>query len=243
MINVDVQTVLTGCVKCDVEVDTSATSKNDDLDDEADDENNIDSHRARIYPMTLGHPFNLRLDWWTDEEAQGQKLKTWTAGQRVTDLLVGYHKKQKGKGKTELKYIPSMREHFADAVKRFPHDWLRESWPITVPMAFSYDSRLSRNNALDQGHVGSSVMAFSPAVDVLTLVGLQRFRPRMIETWTRNVYCTWNQPLSVEIASVVALGLIPQLIHGCFEFPIKPRDAQGRYKLFGHAQPIRRLHV
>ena len=110
-------------------------------------------------------------------------------------------------------------------------------------MAFSYDSRLSRNRALDQGHVGNSIMAFSPAVDVLTLVGLQRFRPRMLETWTRNVYCTWRQPLSVDIASVAALGLIPQLIHSRFEFPIKPRDAQGRYKLFGHAQRIRRPHV
>ena len=110
-------------------------------------------------------------------------------------------------------------------------------------MAFSYDSRLSRNNALDQGHVGNSTMAFSPAVDVLTLVGLQRFRPRMLERWTRNLYCTWNQPLPVEIAAVAALGLIPQLIDRCFEFPIKRRDAQGRFKLFGHAQPVRRPHV
>ena len=241
--NGDVRAVLECFFKCDVKIDTSTTSQNDDIDDPADNENDIDSHRGRIYPMTLGDPFNLRLDWWTDEEAQKQKLKTWTAGQRVTDLLVGYHKKQKRKGNMAQKYIPSMREHFADAVKRCPHDWLREPWPIEVPMAFSYDSRLSRNNALDQGHVGNSIMAFSPAVDVLTLVGLQRFRPRMVETWSRNVYCTWSQPLSVQIASVVTLGLIPQLIHSCFEFPIKPRDAQGRYKLFGHAQPMRRPYA
>ena len=110
-------------------------------------------------------------------------------------------------------------------------------------MAFSYDSRLSRNNALDQGHVGNSIMAFSPAVDVLTLVGLQRFRPLMLEVWTRNLYCTWSQPLPVEIAPVAVLGMIPQLVGSCFEFPIKPRDAQGRYKLFGHAQPVRKPHV
>lgn len=107
-------------------------------------------------------------------------------------------------------------------------------------MAFSYDSRLSRNNALDRGHKADSVMAFSPAVDVLTLIGFQRFRPLTVETWTRNQYCTWNRPLSVEIASVAALGLMPQFIDNCFVFPIKPCDAQGRYKLFGHAQPVRR---
>ena len=110
-------------------------------------------------------------------------------------------------------------------------------------MAFSYDSRLSRNNALDQGHTAKSIMAFSPAVDVLTLVGLQRFRPLTIKTWTRNLYCTWSQALPVEIAAVTALGLIPQFIDSCFEFPIKPRDAQGRFKLFGHAQPVRRSYV
>lgn len=243
LINGDVRAVLDCFFKCDVKVDTSAISKNDDEDNGIDDDGEVDSHRGRVYPMTLREPFNLRLDWWNDEEAQRQKLKTWTAGQRVTDLLLGYHKKQKRKDKTEQTYIPSMREHFAEAVQRCPYDWLREPLPIEVPMAFSYDSRLSRNNALDQGHVGDSTMAFSPAVDVLTLVGLQRFRPRMLEIWARNLYCTWNQPLPVEIAAVAALGLIPQLIDSCFEFPIKPRDAQGRYKLFGHAQPVRSPHV
>jgi CRISPR-associated protein Csb3 len=247
LVNGDVRCLLEAFFKCRVTVDTSVTSTNeetgDDEDDPAYDDKEVDSHRGRIYPMTLHEPFNLRLDWWTDEGAQRQKLKTWTAGQRVTDLFLRYHKKQKRKGKTELVPIQSMREHFADAAKRYPQDWLREPLPIEVPMAFSYDSRLSRNNALDQGHVGNSTMAFSPAVDVLTLVGLQRFRPRMLEIWTRNLYCTWSQPLTVEIAAVTTLGLIPQLIDSCFEFPIKPRDAQGRYKLFGHAQPVRSSHV
>jgi CRISPR-associated protein Csb3 len=237
VIYADIHPVLDSFFKCDVKVDTSATSKNDDEVDVEDSEDN-NSHRGRIYPMTLGEPFNLRLDWWTNEEAQRQKLKTWTAGQRVTDLLVGYRK-----GKNKPKYILSMREHFAETVKQCPDDWLREAQPIEAPMAFSYDSRLSRNNALDQGHTAKSIMAFSPAVDVLTLVGLQRFRPLMLEPWNRNLYCTWSQSLSVEIAAVTSLGLIPQLIHSCFEFPIKPRDAQGRFKLFGHAQPVRRPYV
>lgn len=247
LIRGDVRSLLDTFFKCHITVDASVTSTNDaaaeEKDDLADDNNEVDSHRGRIYPMALDEPFNLRLDWWISEEAQRQKLKTWTAGQRVTDLFLGYHKKHKRKDKTELVSIPSMREHFAGTVKRYPQDWLREPLPIEVPMAFSYDSRLSRNNALDQGHVGNSTMAFSPAIDVLTLVGLQRFRPRMLEVWTRNLYCTWSQPLTVEIAAVTALGLIPQLIDSCFEFPIKPRDAQGRYKLFGHAQPVRSSHV
>lgn len=238
VIDGDVRTLLEDFFKCHVDVDISAPRKSDDEDDGGGAEISLDSHRGRTYPMTLRDPFNLRLDWWIDEEAQRQKLKTWTAGQHVTDLLLGYHK-----GTGRPKYIPSMREHFAEAVKQFPQNWLRQPLPIAVPSSFSYDSRLSRNNALDQGHTTYSIMAFSPAIDVLTLVGLQRFRPLMLETWARNLYCTWDQPLPVEIAAVTALGLIPQLIDCCFEFPIKRRDAQGRYKLFGHAQPVRRPNV
>lgn len=129
LVNGDVRSLLEVFFKCHVTVDTSVTSMNGDTgdeDDSADDNNEVDSHRGRIYPMTLHEPFNLRLDWWTDEGAQRQKLKTWTAGQRVTDLLLGYHKSQKRKGKPELVPIPSMREHFAEAVERCPQDWLRE---------------------------------------------------------------------------------------------------------------------
>lgn len=231
----DVQNVLGRFFECEVEVDTKSSVKSDDGADEANEKDDANPNRGRIYPMTLKHPFNLRLDWWNDGEAQAQKLKTWTAGMRVTDLLLGFHKKEK--------LIPSMRDHFAAAVKRNPDDWLREPWPIKEPSAFCYDSRLSRNNALDLGHTSFGTMAFSPAIDVLTLIGLQRFRPRMVEVWTRNRYFTWSQPLPVEVAAVAALGLLPHLNGTCFEFPIKPRDAQGRYKLFGHAQPVRSSHV
>jgi CRISPR-associated protein Csb3 len=243
LITGDVQTVLDCFFNCDVKVDMAAVIKSDDDASEADEKDAVNPHRGRTYPMTLGDPFNLRLDWWNDEEAQRQKLKIWTAGQHVTDLLLGYHKKQKRRGQTVLTRIPSMRDHFAEAVNRCPDDWLREPWPIGVPSPFSYDSRLSRNSALDLGHTEFGILAFSPAVEVLTLVGLQRFRPRMLEPWTRNRYCTWNQPLPVEVAAVAALGLMPHLNGAYFEFPIKPRDAQGRYKLFGHAQPVRSSYV
>jgi CRISPR-associated protein Csb3 len=226
-----------------VKVDTAEILDNETQENEADDDAQLNTDRGRVSPMRLLDPFNLLLDWWNDDQAQAQKLKTWTAGQRVTDLLIGYKKKRKSKGKSAATYIPSMREHFADAVTKWPRDWMRSALPIKAPSAFSYDSRLSRNNALDLGHTQGGTFKFSPAVDVLTLIGFQRFRPRMVEQWSRNRYCTWREPLPVEIASVVALGFIPYLIDGCFEFPIKPRDAQGRYKLFGRAHVVRRPNV
>ncbi len=228
LIDADVPKILDAFFKCEVTVETTAAD-----DDEGDDEPNVDAHRGRTYPMILGEPFGLRLDWWRDDAAQAQKLKTWTAGQRVTDLLREHHK-----GKKRVR-IPSMREHFAEVVAKYPNDWLREAMPIESPYPYGFDSRLGRNNALDLGHFGQGDMAFSPGIDVLTLVGFQRFRPVTIETWTRNRYCTLCKPLTVEIASLAALGLIPQLIGYCFEFPVKRRAAQGRFKLLGHPQPKR----
>ena len=243
----DVDRLLAKFFDSDIEVIKCASSKARGRDDceveDEDDETVVDPNRGRIYPMRLPKPFDLLLDWWNDEEAQEQKLKTWTAGQRVTDLLINHHKKHKRSGETHFARIPSMREHFARAVREYPHDWIRAALPIEAPMAFSYDSRLSRNNALDLGHTDAGVLAFSPAVDVLVLIALQRFRPRMLTQWSRNVFCTWREPLPVEIASVAALGMIPHLITDCYEFPIKRRDSQGRFKLFGHAQRTRRPYV
>lgn len=237
VLTADVPSVLECLFRCKVEADSAANAVDDEESDGSDSEPDDNAHRGRTYPMYLGEPFNLRLDWWTSLDAQKQKLKTWTAGQRVTDLLLGYYK-----GK-EKKYIPSMREHFETAVKRFPNDWLRETLPIKTPMSFSYDSRLSRNNALDQGYVAKGILAFSPAIEVLTLIGLQRFRPLTIKTWSNNLYFTWKEMVPIEIANVVALGLIPAYTDQCFEFPIKPRDSEGRFKLFGHAQRKRSTYV
>lgn len=240
--------VLDKFFSCTIEVDTSYQSAHTDDGEEEGADDGDDHHRGRVFPMTLGPPFDLLLNWWTDDEAQGQKLKLWTAGQRVTDLLLGHHKKKKKKAKgkpdeTIRVYTPSTREHFAKVVQKYPDDWLRKAVPIDSPAAFSFDSRLSRNNALDLGHFTHGTLAFSPAIDVLCLVGFQRFRPEMIEVWNRNRYCTWVEPLPVLVAPMAALGMLPSFVGQYFEFPVKARDSQGRFKLFGHAQPARRLNV
>lgn len=242
--------VLHQLFSCAIEVDTSYKPADpDEQDTEVDDHDPEDAKRGRIFPMRLLKPFDLLLNWWIDKEAQKQKLKLWTAGQRVTDLLNGHYKKKKVKGRKGANdkiikvYTPSTREHFAKVVADYPNDWLRKAVPIQAPAAFSFDSRLARNNALDLGHFSGGTLAFSPAVDVLSLIGLQRCRPATIETWNRNRYCTWSNFIPVAIAPVAVLGRIPALIDLCFEFPVKARDSQGRFKLFGHAQPARRPYV
>ena len=71
LIDADVPKILDAFFKCDVTVETTAAAD----DDEGDDEPNVDAHRGRTYPMILGEPFGLRLDWWRDDAAQCAKTK------------------------------------------------------------------------------------------------------------------------------------------------------------------------
>ncbi|MGB7159209.1 MAG: hypothetical protein WBD40_14165 [Tepidisphaeraceae bacterium] len=194
--------------------------------------------------LRIGSPFNLTLDWWREHEnpdsgAVDAKLKTWSAGMKVSDVFDATYESKVKKGATTTTYN-GLRGWMSQAVRASPTGWLRDAFPINSPKAFNYDSRLSRNNALDLGHTSGAVFAFSPAIDVLALVGLQRFRPKVLKIWTRNLYFTWRIPLPVDLAAVAAQGVVPQLIDSEFEFAMVRRDSKGNYKLVGHAQPVRR---
>jgi hypothetical protein len=205
--------VLDKLFSCAIDIDSSYKPTDPEERDQGNEEDDPDdAKRGRIFPMRLLEPFNLLLNWWTEKEAQEQKLKLWTAGQRVTDLMNAHYKKKKQRGRKGAPdkiikvYTPSTREHFAKVVRDHPTDWLRRAVPIDAPGPFSFDSRLSRNNALDLGHFSHVTLAFSPAVDVLSLIGLQRFRPETLEVWNRNLYCTWSEYLPVTVAPLAVLG-------------------------------------
>jgi len=181
-------------------------------------------------PVLLGEPFSLRLDWWEDEAAAEAGFKTWSAGMTIPGFFNGT---TTGKGKRR-KRGPSMRDHVA---RHLPADrgLFQEAEAIEKPSLFNFDSRISRNTAIDLGFLGKVTFAFSPAVELLALVGLQRFRPRVVVRWERNVYHAWSEPLPVATAAAVTHGLVPALSCGTYSFSVKPRDAQGRYKAFGPA--------
>lgn len=78
-----------------------------------------------------------------------------------------------------------------------------------------------------------------PYVELLTLVGLQRFRPARTPTGYFR-YFTWASPIPINIAAAVAAGAIDFLRTECFEFPVIDRDDNG-HKQFSRAE--RRPHV
>lgn len=186
-------------------------------------------------PIYIGEPFNLLLDWWTDGAATEAGFKTWSAGMTVLGFIDGGTRRT---GKKEIR-SSGMRQHMSHHLGN-PRTLLTNGVDlIDDPMPFNFDSRLSRNNALDLGFTGKIKFAFSPAVELLALIGLQRFRPRVIQRWQHNVFSTWALPLGVTTASAVAHGLLPTLAHSTHRFSIIPRDSKARYKLFGPARLAR----
>ena len=178
---------------------------------------------AKSPPVRLGAPFGLVLDWWEDPAATRAGFKTWAGGQTV------------------IGFIDGMREHLRQD-SDLDADFFGPR-PLKKPKPFYFDSRISRLTALDLGfsaeHFASS---FSPAVELLALIGLQRFRPGTVVEREQYRFATWKEPLPAPVAAAVAHGLIDTLEGSRFQFPLVVRTG-GKYKAFGPATLERRLHV
>jgi CRISPR-associated protein Csb3 len=107
---------------------------------------------------------------------------------------------------------------------------------------FYFDARRFAH-ALDIGFSLDKIRANTvahPAVELLALIGLQRFRPKVVPSSEAKVkarveYSTWHRPLGVTVAAAAACGAAH--VPGCrrFRFKILARDDQKRYGAFGWA--------
>ncbi len=100
---------------------------------------------------------------------------------------------------------------------------------------FYFDSRRFAH-ALDAGfsldEQDAETLAH-PAVELLSLIGIQRFRPAPSASKWAFEYLAWLRPLSVTVAAV---GLYCEVLPGArFTFQLRFRDDQKRYKAFGYA--------
>src|SRR5579875_3403711 len=100
-------------------------------------------------------------------------------------------------------------------------DLLTTAVPLSKPQPFYFECRLSSLTTLTMGFSAEDFLAsYSPAVEALTLVGLQRFRPWTVQARERYGYDVWSDPLPASIAAAVAHGLIPTLASHRYQFPL-----------------------
>lgn len=174
----------------------------------------------------IGAPFNLRVNWWFNLKANGWQirhgfgpLKTWAGQQKPGDIMSCSRDALVSRG-----LEPDCFD-YGTVVKRKP---------------FYHDSRMNMwSSALDTGWSNNEeklkIITF-PAVDTLSVIGLQRFLPKCNEH-LKYTYVPWQQPYPIAVAAMVASAAIPEHGSDIYQFSARPQGGQGYYSL-AHARLI-----
>lgn len=199
-----------------VEIATSGTSSDGEEEEEA----------GKASPLLLGGPFALRLDWWTTRRMRD--LKVWAGTMDGPSIF-----------RSMVKAIPpdapsallSHRAVVADA-----DDPKKKKEP------YYFDAR--RGEHADPRDIGFSPnaqdtrTAASPAVEALTLIGLQRFRPMPDRVARIYTYSAWHTPLPIFGASAVVSGSLAGVPESRFRFESTFRTSQRKHKAFTMSSPL-----
>lgn len=189
--------------------------------------------RARKGAVDLGSPFHVVLNWWQADDGEATP-KTWAGLQEI-------HKVARA-AQDALTDIADI-EHALDfgSVLRMPREYRRKEPDRNKTVEpFYFDARrfasaLNTGWSLDAQE--AECIAY-PAVELLSLTGLQRFRPRSSPDRWLFEYCAWGIPLTSGIAAVVANGCVRTSPLKTFRFRLRFRDDQKRYKAFGFADDV-----
>ncbi|SRR5579885_664799 len=188
--------------------------------------------KAREGVVIFNAPFSLSLDWWQSEDERTPK--TWAGRQEV-------HKVARA-AQEALDAVTDFPQLFDySCVMRLPCEY--RSKPGDEKKAvepFYFDAR-RYVHALDTGFsldVQDTDTLAHPAVELLALVGLQRFRPVATEPPGAVDYFVWHSPLSASVASAVVAGAGRHPLVRLYKSRLRYRDNQRRYKAFSPANPL-----
>lgn len=144
--------------------------------------------------IILGSPFDLGIDWWSDDLAGGSRFKTWAGKQFIIDLVRGMRS--------------SISESWSE---QGSEKWLSHFTNNgSLPMYFDSDIG-GCSSSIDVGFSLDSLDLRShtrPMIEMAAFAGLQRFRPDSDTRGGPFTYATWHDPLSVILASAICSGAI-----------------------------------
>jgi CRISPR-associated protein Csb3 len=186
---------------------------------------------ARAGAISLGDPFSLELNWWQTSDDDVNTPKTWAGLQEI-------HKVARAAQDAFAK-ISDLRELFNHcAVLRMPEEYSKNANDQKKAVEpFYFDARRFAH-PLDIGFsldVQGAETVTHPAVELLALIGLQRFRPGGSDRKWEFEYTVWSKPLSAPVAAAVASGAVPIHPQQRYRFRLLFRDDQRRYKAFSQA--------
>lgn len=178
----------------------------------------------------IGQPFDLILNWWLTADNTLKSLKTWAGGQQPDKIALAAQKT-----------LCERSIMHNSALLNYGHVLLNSNGKPVKP--FYFDAKHSTStNALGTGFsietTKIKTIAY-PAVELLTLVGLQRFHPRpsISSKWSFE-YRIWPKPLNAPVAAAVASCAASIQGSKHYRFSINFRDDKKRFKSFGFANQI-----
>lgn len=189
--------------------------------------------RARAGMIRIEEPFALILDWWQTGGEEGTP-KTWAGLQELHKIARAAQDALAG-----ITDLATLLDY--SSILRMPTEYCKakaERQKAVEP--FYFDARRFAH-ALDAGFSLDTQEAETtayPAVELLCLIGLQRFRPAPAAARWSFDYWTWRQPLSAPVAAPVFSGVSPIPGREAYRFRLHFRDDQKRYKAFGFATPV-----
>lgn len=172
---------------------------------------------------------SLLLEWWqTEDEATP---KTWAGRQEIHRVA-----RAAQEALSDISDVPALFDH--GCVMTLPDEYVKKAADQEKSVEpFFFDARRFAH-ALDAGFsldaIGAETVAH-PAVELLALIGLQRFRPSPASIRWHFEYWTWRQPLCATVAAGVVGGAASIPKRRRYRFPLRFRDDQKRYKAFGWA--------
>lgn len=182
----------------------------------------LDEDVGLASPMSLGPPFNLRLDWWVDKQ-----LKPWAGTMNVSLIFKAMRAAINPESIDPLDDLRVVNDPI-DPSQRNKRPNKREP--------FYFDSRRGGNaKSLDVGFAPdafSMTSAACPAVEALCIIGLQRFRPMPTDRPRVFIYRAWTIPLPPSAAAAAACGLLPGVDGDLYRFENAFRTDQRKHKGF-----------
>ncbi|MBO9318968.1 MAG: type I-U CRISPR-associated protein Cas8c [Chloroflexus sp.] len=187
--------------------------------------------KARSGRLTLGKPFSLLLDWWQTEDETTPK--TWAGKQEI-------HKIARAAQEALSPAVINNPEDILDyaCVLRSTREYVKKSDENKKVAPFYFDAR-SFVHSLDTGFsldVQELELMAYPAVELLALVGLQRFRPAA--QGQDFDYWIWTHPMPALVAAAIVCGAASAEASIRYRFRLRFRDDRGRYKAFEYANLI-----
>lgn len=174
-------------------------------------------------PMQLGPPFDLRLDWWK-AGAGDASLKPWAGTMLASRIALAMQRdlpRALDGGFFEDGHVVIGSD--GKKVEPYYFDARRGASALPLDVGFSSDA------------LSMETVAF-PATEFFTLVGLQRFRPKVLRPRVFR-YCAWRAPLPVTLAALTAAGALGDS-GPLYQFENAFRTDQRKHKAFSPAIPV-----